>query len=82
MGCWQVEARDGKAWVVGKRMAVPARTLLASSGVPESIVIVGGGAAGHAAADTLRLEGYTGPVTLLSSCLLYTSPCPAHGVDR
>ncbi len=66
VGCWQVEARDGKAWVVGKRMAVPARTLLASSGVPESIVIVGGGAAGHAAAETLRLEGYTGPVTLLS----------------
>ena len=67
VGCWQVEARDGKAWVVGKRMASPTRTLPAGPRVPESIVIVGGGAAGLAAAETLRQEGYTGPVTLLSS---------------
>lgn len=67
VGCWQVEARDGKAWVVGKRMAGPTRSLPTGSGMPESIVIIGGGTAGHAAAETLRSEGYTGPVTLLSS---------------
>ena len=67
VGCWQVEARDGKAWVVGKRMVGPTRTLPAGLDLPESIVIVGGGAAGHAAAETLRREGYTGPVTLISS---------------
>lgn len=66
VGCWQVEERSGKARVVGKRMAGPTRTLPAGAGLPESIVIVGGGAAGHSAAETLRREGYTGPVTLLS----------------
>ncbi|MBO0696256.1 MAG: FAD-dependent oxidoreductase, partial [Verrucomicrobia bacterium] len=34
---------------------------------PESIVIVGGGAAGNAAAEMLRREGYNGPVTLISA---------------
>ncbi len=67
VGCWKVEERDGKAWVVGKRMAAPTRLMPAGSVLPESIVIVGGGAAGHSAAETLRREGYTGPVTMLSS---------------
>lgn len=67
IACWQVEQRDGKAYVTGKRMAMPARHLPPSEGLPESIVIVGGGAAGHAAAETLRQEGYAGPVTLLSA---------------
>jgi NADPH-dependent 2,4-dienoyl-CoA reductase/sulfur reductase-like enzyme len=34
---------------------------------PESIVIIGGGAAGLAAADMLRREGYGGPVTMVSA---------------
>lgn len=37
------------------------------SGVPASVVIVGGGPAGLSAADTLRREGYDGPVTLISA---------------
>src|SRR5438067_8408774 len=32
---------------------------------PESVVIVGGGAAGAACADMLRTKGYSGPVTLV-----------------
>ena len=67
VACWHVEQREGKVYVTGKRMEMPARQLKAHAGLPESIVIVGGGAAGHAAAETLRSEGYAGPVTLLSA---------------
>lgn len=66
--CWRVEQRGGKAYVTEKQAHAPARPALTTAdGAPESIVIVGGGAAGNAAAETLRREGYTGPVTLLSA---------------
>ena len=41
-----------------------ARTTFPSA--PEAIVIVGGGAAGEAAAEMLRREGYSGPITMFS----------------
>ena len=64
--CWKVEQRDGKAFVRDKAPQ-PAPAPLSGADLPGSIVIVGGGAAGHAAAETLRREGYAGPVKLLSA---------------
>jgi NADPH-dependent 2,4-dienoyl-CoA reductase/sulfur reductase-like enzyme/nitrite reductase/ring-hydroxylating ferredoxin subunit len=64
---WQVEQREGKGFVGVKleRAARPPREDRA--GAPRSVVIVGGGAAGNAAAEMLRREGYAGRITLLSA---------------
>jgi apoptosis-inducing factor 3 len=70
IGCWQVQ-RIGSKIVVGERMPDPQAQAPALSGdarkLPSSVVIVGGGAAGLAAADMLRREGYSAPITLLSA---------------
>src|ERR1043166_5537539 len=68
--CWRVETRDGKVFV-GEKIEPPDRRrpvkARSRSGKPERMVIVGGGAAGFAAAEMLRREGFTGSVTLLSA---------------
>ena len=65
LACWDVEQRAERLYVLGKSKprteSVTVRSGLAS------IVIVGGGAAGLAAAETLRREGYIGKLTLLSA---------------
>jgi NADPH-dependent 2,4-dienoyl-CoA reductase/sulfur reductase-like enzyme/nitrite reductase/ring-hydroxylating ferredoxin subunit len=61
---WTVEERDGRVYVTGKveapgpRAAPRGRTL-------ETVVIVGGGAAGDSAVATLRAEGYEGTITVV-----------------
>ena len=70
VACWRVDKRDGKACVRDKiepadrRLAARSRE---SRGQSERVVIVGGGAAGFAAAEMLRREGFAGSVTMLSS---------------
>jgi NADPH-dependent 2,4-dienoyl-CoA reductase/sulfur reductase-like enzyme/nitrite reductase/ring-hydroxylating ferredoxin subunit len=62
--CWQVEERDGRVFVKSKRARA---TPKAAGSANEHIVIVGGGAAGFAAAEMLRRRGFTGRVTMLSN---------------
>jgi NADPH-dependent 2,4-dienoyl-CoA reductase/sulfur reductase-like enzyme/nitrite reductase/ring-hydroxylating ferredoxin subunit len=61
---YSVELRDGRVFVTGKAPAV-IRAKPRVARAPESIVIVGGGAAGDSAAATLRREGYEGPITIV-----------------
>ncbi len=65
IACWDVEQRAERLYVLGKSKprhdSVTVRSGLAS------VVIIGGGAAGLAAAETLRREGYVGKLTLLSA---------------
>jgi 3-phenylpropionate/trans-cinnamate dioxygenase ferredoxin reductase subunit len=63
---WRVEQRDGMAFV-GEELPAPKPPKLSAAGLPVSVVIIGGGAAGNMAAETLRQEGYAGPITLLSA---------------
>ncbi|HEY2886572.1 MAG TPA: FAD-dependent oxidoreductase [Rhizomicrobium sp.] len=63
---WRVEKTDGQVFVREELAAEP-QPKLSMAGLPESVVIIGGGAAGNAAAETLRREGYAGPVTVLSA---------------
>ena len=64
--CWRVEEAGGVVRVSEKleRTALPRRV---PAKAPSSVVIVGGGAAGYAAATTLRNEGYGGRITMLSA---------------
>jgi apoptosis-inducing factor 3 len=65
VACWSVEQRDGKI-IVGQPRPAPKRLGRATGAAPGEIVIVGGGAAGFAAANRLRREDYQGRIVMLS----------------
>jgi NADPH-dependent 2,4-dienoyl-CoA reductase/sulfur reductase-like enzyme/nitrite reductase/ring-hydroxylating ferredoxin subunit len=65
VGCWRVEARDGKLFVREKIEPAAARTPRRAA--PDRVVIVGGGAGGFAAAEMLRREGFGGSLTMVSN---------------
>jgi len=64
VACYKVEKRGDRLFVTSKIDEKPARKPKSS---PASVVIVGAGAAGSAAAEMLRREGYAGPVTLIGA---------------
>jgi apoptosis-inducing factor 3 len=66
VSCWRVEQRGDRVYVTGKaaeRKPAP-RTSRATRAGLDSVVIIGAGAAGESAAETLRREGYDGRLTL------------------
>jgi NADPH-dependent 2,4-dienoyl-CoA reductase/sulfur reductase-like enzyme/nitrite reductase/ring-hydroxylating ferredoxin subunit len=66
--CWRVEERDGLIYVREKaEAATAARAPVKGASIPRRIVVVGGGAAGFAAAEMLRREGYDGALTIVSA---------------
>ncbi|MGQ0445455.1 MAG: FAD-dependent oxidoreductase [Beijerinckiaceae bacterium] len=64
--CFRVERRGGAVYVQEK-LEKAAPRVLTSPALPRAVVIVGGGAAANAAAETLRNEGYRGGITMLSA---------------
>lgn len=77
--CWRVEQAGERVFVKAKaEVAGPKR---ASATVhPSSIIIIGGGAAGLAAADMLRREAYSGPLTMISADI--APPCDRPNLSK
>ena len=66
LSVWDVEREGGRIFVRQKR-AQPKPSASAAADAPGRIVIVGGGAAGFAAAEMLRRLDYQGSIVMLSS---------------
>jgi NADPH-dependent 2,4-dienoyl-CoA reductase/sulfur reductase-like enzyme/nitrite reductase/ring-hydroxylating ferredoxin subunit len=66
LGCWRVEQRGDRVYVTGE-LPRPQRPVAAkppAKAKPSTVVVVGAGAAGESAAETLRKEGYSGRLIL------------------
>ena len=61
------EKFGGTVYVREKLASVSRPSQPLAAGIPATVVIVGGGAAGNAAAEMLRREGYSGRITMLSA---------------
>src|SRR5204863_1551529 len=64
VACYKIAKRGKQFFVTSKIDDKPVRSPKSS---PTSVVLVGAGAAGGAAAEMLRREGYDGPVTLIGA---------------
>lgn len=71
LACWVVEQRDGRVYAGTKRgrdpLAPTSEDLaeVAGARLPSSVIIIGAGAAGSAAAEMLRRGGYQGRITMV-----------------
>jgi NADPH-dependent 2,4-dienoyl-CoA reductase/sulfur reductase-like enzyme/nitrite reductase/ring-hydroxylating ferredoxin subunit len=69
VACWEVERREGKVFVRGRKEGSAPRAHSRGAtvaGSPQRIVIVGGGAAGFAAAEMLRRKEWGGSIIMVS----------------
>src|SRR5438552_4121848 len=64
VACYKIEKRGERFFVTGK---IDKKTERRPKSSPASVVIIGAGAAGGAAAEMLRREGYAGPVTMIGT---------------
>ncbi len=66
IACWATELRDGTVYVRAPAAPRTAARVVRGNDAPRRIVIVGGGAAGFAAAEMLRRQGYDGSLVMVS----------------
>src|SRR5205809_6211157 len=64
VACYKIDKRGDQFFVTGK---VDTKAERRPKSSPASVVIIGAGAAGGAATEMLRREGYYGPVTLIGA---------------
>jgi len=67
LAVWEVTRDRDNIVVRRKREALTPPAAHRSAPTPDKFVIVGGGAAGFSAAETLRREGFAGAITMLSN---------------
>jgi NADPH-dependent 2,4-dienoyl-CoA reductase/sulfur reductase-like enzyme/nitrite reductase/ring-hydroxylating ferredoxin subunit len=67
LSCWRVDKRNGHIFVQDKRNEPKEVQPVSQAAAPDRIVIIGGGAAGFAAAEMLRRHDYPGTVIMLSA---------------
>jgi apoptosis-inducing factor 3 len=80
VSCWRVERHGSMVYVKERRERSRPQMHWSAAGVADSVIIVGDGAAGNAAAETLRREGYSGHVTMLSADV--SLPCDRPNLSK
>jgi NADPH-dependent 2,4-dienoyl-CoA reductase/sulfur reductase-like enzyme/nitrite reductase/ring-hydroxylating ferredoxin subunit len=77
---WRVEVEGGVVFVREPLLAEPRSATRPKGAGPKRIVIVGGGAAGFAAADALRKRDYDGEIVMLSAD--EAAPCDRPNLSK